>query len=431
MREDIDGGVEAAAPIWAAFGDLMSVLLGAFVLILVSVIAVQLELSSRLENEVKQRQMEAQRRKTLEQALAGPLAAGRVTLVNGRIGISGSVLFALNSDQLQPEGLELLKSLAGPLSAYLRSRDEILMVSGFADDQQVHAGNRRFADNWNCRPARADVTRALIDAASPAHRSSRPRSAPSSPSARTPTTQGGRKTGAWKSPRSRGRRRAPETTMDSAGTHARAMLDAWRARGADRLDPVRFHVIAALDRRAAGHSGEARRILDARLSGLLEDYAARERMARDAGQTGSPASSAQPARGALADLLDHIASRAPARNDSRHAARTAHAAGSFGADPELKTLDYFRETWSTVSTERQLRQALDQVPRNAGPLNSSSLVHRSLLLMQELSPAYLRQFLSYMDALSWMEQMSGNAAPAGPDAPRAASAKKGVRNRPR
>ncbi|MFV8671289.1 DUF2894 domain-containing protein [Ralstonia nicotianae] len=219
--------------------------------------------------------------------------------------------------------------------------------------------------------------------------------------------------------------------MDSAGTHARAMLDAWRARGADRLDPVRFHVIAALDRRAAGHSGEARRILDARLSGLLEDYAERERMARDAGQTGGPASSAQPARGALADLLDHIASRAPARNDSRHAARTAHAAGSFGADPELKTLDYFRETWSTVSTERQLRQALDQVPRNAGPLNSSSLVHRSLLLMQELSPAYLRQFLSYVDALSWMEQMSGNAAPASPDAPRAASAKKGVRNRPR
>ncbi len=83
MREDLDGGMEPAAPIWAAFGDLMSVLLGAFVLILVGVIAVQLELSSRLDQEVKQRQMEAQRRKTLEQALAGPLAAGRVTLVTG------------------------------------------------------------------------------------------------------------------------------------------------------------------------------------------------------------------------------------------------------------------------------------------------------------------------------------------------------------
>ena len=169
MNEDIDGGVEPTTPIWAAFSDLMSVLLGAFVLLLVAVIGVQLELSARLDDAVKQRQMEAQRRKTLEQALAGPLAAGRVTLVNGRIGISGNVLFALNSDQLQPEGRELLKSLAAPLSAYLRSHDEILMVSGFADDQQVRAGNRRFADNWELSAQRAlTVTRSFIDSGIPA-----------------------------------------------------------------------------------------------------------------------------------------------------------------------------------------------------------------------------------------------------------------------
>jgi flagellar motor protein MotB len=169
MNDDIDGGVEAAAPIWAAFADLMSVLLGAFVLILVGVIGMQLHLSSKLENEVRQRQMETQRRKTLEQALAGPLAAGRVTLVNGRIGISGSVLFALNSDQLQPEGHELLKSLAKPLRSYLSARDEILMVSGFADDQQVRAGNRRFADNWELSAQRAlTVTRAFISEGVPA-----------------------------------------------------------------------------------------------------------------------------------------------------------------------------------------------------------------------------------------------------------------------
>jgi len=178
MSDEIDGGEVgvdgahgdgAAAPVWAAFGDLMSVLLGAFVLILVGVIGVQLELSSKLESEVKQREAEAQRRKTLEQALAGPLAAGRVTLVNGRIGINGSVLFALNSDQLQPEGRTLMKSLAGPLAAYLKSRDEILMVSGFSDDQQVRAGNRQFADNWELSAKRAlTVTRALIDEGIPA-----------------------------------------------------------------------------------------------------------------------------------------------------------------------------------------------------------------------------------------------------------------------
>ncbi|GAA0918262.1 OmpA family protein [Rothia nasimurium] len=169
MNDEIDLEGESSTPIWAAFGDLMSVLLGAFVLILVGVIGVQLQLTSRLDQEVKQHQAETQRRVSLEQALAVPLASGRVTLVNGRIGISGSVLFALNSDQLQPEGLELLKSLAGPLTAYLRSRDEILMVSGFTDDQIVHEGNRRYADNWELSAQRAlTVTRALVSEGVPA-----------------------------------------------------------------------------------------------------------------------------------------------------------------------------------------------------------------------------------------------------------------------
>ncbi|USE78543.1 OmpA family protein [Cupriavidus gilardii] len=169
MREEIDAGVEPTVPTWAVFGDLMSVVLGAFVLILLGVIGIQLELASRLDNEVKQRQQEMHRRESLEKALAGPLAAGRVTLVNGRIGISGNVLFALNSAELQPEGQDVLKSLAAPLKAYLRNRDEILMVSGFTDDRQVRDGNRQFADNWELSAQRAlTVTRALIDAGVPA-----------------------------------------------------------------------------------------------------------------------------------------------------------------------------------------------------------------------------------------------------------------------
>ncbi len=164
LSEGSDGGLESSVPIWAVFGDLMSGLLGAFVLILVCVLGMQLELATKLEAEVKQRQAESQRRETLEKALAGPLAAGRVTLNNGRIGISGSVLFALNSAELQPEGRQLLKSLTTPLAAYLQSRDEILMVSGFTDDRQVRGGNRQFADNWELSAQRAlTVTRTLIE----------------------------------------------------------------------------------------------------------------------------------------------------------------------------------------------------------------------------------------------------------------------------
>src|SRR5690606_39696900 len=108
---------------------------------------------------------------TLEEALARPLAEGSVTLVNGRIGISGSVLFALNSAELQAEGRQVLNSLVGPLKDYLQMQDQALMVSGFTDDQQVHEGNRRFADNWELSAQRAlTVTRALIDEGVPSSR---------------------------------------------------------------------------------------------------------------------------------------------------------------------------------------------------------------------------------------------------------------------
>jgi flagellar motor protein MotB len=164
MTDDLDAGVEPTVPVWAVFGDLMSGLLGAFVLILVCAIGMQLEFTSRLQAELKQKQAEAQRLQALEKALAGPLAAGRVTLNNGRIGISGSVLFAVNSAELQPEGRQLLKTLTAPLAAYLQSREEILMVSGFTDDRQVRGGNRQFADNWELSAQRAlTVTRTLIE----------------------------------------------------------------------------------------------------------------------------------------------------------------------------------------------------------------------------------------------------------------------------
>ena len=164
MIDDGDASLEPAAPIWAVFGDLMAGLLGAFVLMLVCVLGVQLELVTNLESEVKKRQVEEQRRLALEQALAGPLASGRVTLDNGRIGISGSVLFSLNSDQLQAEGRALLKTLAPPLAAYLGAREELLMVSGFTDDRPVQGSNGQFADNLELSAQRAlTVTRALIE----------------------------------------------------------------------------------------------------------------------------------------------------------------------------------------------------------------------------------------------------------------------------
>lgn len=169
--DDIDGGAAQVAPAWAVFGDLMSGLLGAFVLVLLGVLLVQMDLVATLQSEVAKRQVEEQRRMALERALAIPLASGRITVANGRIGISGSVLFPLNSDELRPEGRQLLDSLVHPLRVYLDERNEMLMVSGFTDDARIQEGNRRFADNLELSAQRAlTVTRALIDAGMPSSR---------------------------------------------------------------------------------------------------------------------------------------------------------------------------------------------------------------------------------------------------------------------
>jgi flagellar motor protein MotB len=167
-----EGDEAMAAPqtsqVWAVFGDLMAGLLGAFVLILIGMVVVQMDLVTHLQQEVQKRQLEEQRRMTLEKALAGPLASGRVTLIQGRIGISGSVLFDANSDKLRPDGQQLLKTLVAPLHAYLGERKELLMVSGFTDDKPMRSDNRRYTDNLELSAQRAlTVTRALVDAGMP------------------------------------------------------------------------------------------------------------------------------------------------------------------------------------------------------------------------------------------------------------------------
>lgn len=191
--------------------------------------------------------------------------------------------------------------------------------------------------------------------------------------------------------------------MTSAGDQARATLDAWRASGADRLDPVRFAFIDALQRRAAGHTGQARRRLDERLAALLAAYADDLRHAGAPANRASNSSGASDARGPLAGLLDAIAAGGAAQRSPDY--------------PELALLDYFRETWAALSAEQQLRRSLDHVPANAGPLNSNSLVHRSLALMREVSPGYLRHFLSYVDALAWLGQLGGDGGMPGSDTP--------------
>ncbi|WP_369979636.1 DUF2894 domain-containing protein [Xanthomonas bundabergensis] len=237
--------------------------------------------------------------------------------------------------------------------------------------------------------------------------------------------------------------------MRADPTPASERLGAWRQRQADRLDPLRFGFIEALARRADAHHGEARRLLEQKLSALLDAYAADlARMPATTSDTDTdtdanvgvdvdvgagagagagaddadtaPAATAS-ARSPLGELMDRFASNAA--NDAANAMPPPSA--------PLPALDDARRLWTELRGRSQLRQSLQQAPSDAGPLNSGVLVHRSLALMRTLSPGYLQHFLAYVDALSWLQQLHDGGALAAQHTPGADIGKKPTRGKPR
>jgi len=187
--------------------------------------------------------------------------------------------------------------------------------------------------------------------------------------------------------------------MDSpARPHgAAAAIDALRESDAHRLDPVRFRFLEVLARRAESQQGDVRRVLDARLATLIAAYGGdleRRRSADGNARDRTPETASQ--RGAVGQLVDHLA---------RHATTPGDAC------QELKALGDFRRTWSKLNAQQRLKQSLAQRPRNAGPLNSHHLVHRSLTLMRDLSPEYLHRFMVHADALLWLAALANPSRP--------------------
>jgi len=166
--------------------------------------------------------------------------------------------------------------------------------------------------------------------------------------------------------------------MGADGHDTPARLEHWRAQGHDRIDPVQFAFLHALQQRAHIHDGALRHVLDARLQTLLDDYAERIKA--------QPAPESGPVRtgGTLATLA------APRNADY----------------PQLPALAAFRARWASLRTESQVRQTLaQQAPSDSGPLNSGMLVHRALGWMGEASPGYLQHFLAYLDNLAWLDTL--------------------------
>jgi len=211
--------------------------------------------------------------------------------------------------------------------------------------------------------------------------------------------------------------------MMPADSAALAQLQAWRESGADRCDPPRFELIAALAQRAQRYAGSARAQLDARLSQLTDAYA--QLVAVEVAKPAATTSVESPLQSLLQQLeADPLQYQLPLS--------TANAVvsdnGDDGNDTALMpALDEFQQLWSRIRIDSLLRQCLDSLPEDAGPLHSSVLTYRAMALMQELSPEYLQHFIAYVDVLTWMEPISGTNTVVEPT--RAASKRKASRKK--
>ena len=175
-----------------------------------------------------------------------------------------------------------------------------------------------------------------------------------------------------------------------------ALIAALRGEGAHLFDPVGFHQLENLARRANTQSDKVQRILNARLVELAQNC--QDRITRGGAHAkGEIAVQNLAPKDTLRSLVQLLAAHEPQRSDAR-------ADNQSGAPSELKSVKYFRNTWSKLSVDQQVKKSMQQAPQNAGPINSHMVSLRSLTLMRDISPDYLNRFMTYVDSLSCLDQ---------------------------
>lgn len=178
-------------------------------------------------------------------------------------------------------------------------------------------------------------------------------------------------------------------------------LDRWRAAGAGRVDPLRFHQLEALATRVSALQGALRETVEARLVALAAGYEAAVRA-----KPSSVRQDVRPVVSPLAELTERLAARVQPEPEASVDAPVERVQAVPPPKPQKPAmLDEVREVWSAVRLRSQLSQSLAPSQEEAGPLNSERLVQRMLLDMRDVSPGYLRHFMAYVDALSGLQQM--------------------------
>lgn len=206
-----------------------------------------------------------------------------------------------------------------------------------------------------------------------------------------------------------------------------AQVQALRCAAVPPVDPVRLHYIEALARRMQVAPSAVQKVLLAKLADALkaagcaagafvasartepiEALTATEPQRQPRAKTRALVETLPPAAplSLLGQLNQHI-EVASAPIDANGSVRATQGILANPHPQDLKSAVRFRETWALISAETQLDQAAIRAPENAGPLNAHKLALRTLALMRELSPDYLRRFMDHTESLLWLDRAYG------------------------
>ena len=250
-----------------------------------------------------------------------------------------------------------------------------------------------------------------------------------------------------------------ETPQSVSCDELASMLSALHERGAHNFDPVRFSFIEAMSRRAKGRGESVTHIVEQAALKALDEYKADLVLAQE-----EAAASLDTADSVLAEELQRLFQACQFREIKRLLARTkrsntseklaslsAHISnpeplaaskstapsfedvlrqneqkliqtgGNFSAMDESLDIDsvqgfapheqgaihHFREALVKRNADKLVTKLINEIPKDAGPLNPQKLIVQSLASMRDLSPHYLNRFVAYIDTLLWLEKAGG------------------------
>ena len=200
--------------------------------------------------------------------------------------------------------------------------------------------------------------------------------------------------------------------------------------GADSYDPIRFRYIESMARRAAGQRALVSKIIEKKARKELEDYqndfsaksqAEQSNAINRQGSARKQEAELNNAREELVALTQHLDQGKSHDDECLHDGSFTNvlrqqendvvqsfAGTDAGQRREPNAIRLYRESWIKQNSDRLVVQSVKNGPEDPGPLNSQMLVIHSLSTMRGLSPDYLNRFVSYVDTLLWLDQVSND-----------------------